>query len=141
MSPTSAFQPTAGTTRTVHTSTPTIIWSPKTPMQTTKTTNLLSSNTNRPLTTPKDRNLEAKTDIPIPITSTISVATCRLGRFHILSLIAEIFSHNLNSSYQMVLSYDFPYWLIVTIVNFLFLGCFVTKKNSYSYSFSAGSLY
>ena len=34
----------------------------------------------------------------------------------------------------MTLSYDFPYRLIVTIANFHFFGCFVTKKNSYSYS-------
>ena len=32
----------------------------------------------------------------------------------------------------MALSYDSPYGLIVTTANFLFLGCFVTKKNSYS---------
>ena len=34
----------------------------------------------------------------------------------------------------MALSYDFPCRLIVTIANFLFLGCFLTKKNSYSCS-------
>ena len=40
-------------------------------------------------------------------------------------------------SYLIALSYDFPYRLIVTNANFLFLGCFLTNKKSYLISLAA----
>ena len=36
----------------------------------------------------------------------------------VIDIVAVIFSHNLHSSYQVVLSYDFPYGIIIISSNF-----------------------
>ena len=75
--------------------------------------------------------LAQKPKVVLPLISKGGGEDTMLHRSHLFYILsfAKTFSHNRNSSYQMMaLSCAFSYSLIVTIVNFFF-GCFVTKNS------------